>query len=82
MDHGIPTEEDRPFKGCPQYIPDRTFSGLWYIKDFMRLDTIEDMLLQLKHQPIGAAVAMFIPDYKDIGEKVSYHAYVSEKILS
>ncbi|EFH57967.1 predicted protein, partial [Arabidopsis lyrata subsp. lyrata] len=33
-------------------------------------DTIEEALLQLKHQPIGAAVAMFFPEYNEIGENI------------
>ncbi|CAH8265416.1 unnamed protein product [Arabidopsis lyrata] len=70
MENGIQREEDRPFTGCPQYIPDRVLSGLGYIKDFKRIDTIEEALLQLKHQPIGAAVAMFFPEYNEIGENI------------
>ncbi|CAL9236306.1 unnamed protein product [Arabidopsis halleri] len=33
-------------------------------------DTIEEALLQLKYQPIGAALAMFFPEYNEIGENI------------
>ncbi|KAJ4903958.1 Cysteine proteinases superfamily protein [Raphanus sativus] len=70
MENGILTEEDRPFSGCPKDIPDRQQSELSYIKDFKRLHTADEALLQLKHQPIGAAVAMFYPEFNEIGENM------------
>lgn len=71
MKNGIQREEDMPFSGCPRDVPDHTPSSqLGYIKEFVRLNTINEALIQLKKHPIGAALAVFQPEYKNIGKKV------------
>ncbi|XP_048634189.1 cathepsin L-like proteinase [Brassica napus] len=78
MKNGIQREEDRPFSGCPRDVPDHTPSSqLGYIKDFVRLKTIDEVLIQLKKHPIGAALAIFQPEYKNIGKKI-YRGPVSQ----
>lgn len=73
MKNGIQREENRPFIGCskdvPAYIPS---PHLGYIKDFVRLNTIHDALLQVGKHPVGAALAIFLPEYKTIGDQVSH----------
>ncbi|KAF8080053.1 hypothetical protein N665_0979s0009 [Sinapis alba] len=78
MKNGIQREEHRPFSGCPRDVPDHTPSSqLGYIKDFVRLNTINKALIQLKKHPIGAALAIFQPEYKNIGKKI-YRGPVSQ----
>ena len=71
VENGIQREEDRPFKGCPENVAERKPSEFAYIEKFVRLRSLEDALLQLAHHPIGAALAMFQPEYREIGKKVN-----------
>ncbi|CAH2058862.1 unnamed protein product [Thlaspi arvense] len=79
---GILREEDRPFTGCSQDVPPaRTASSqLGYIKDYVRLKTIDEALLHLKKHPIGAAMPIFLPEYKEIGDngELIYRGPVSQ----
>uniref|UniRef100_M4D470 Peptidase C1A papain C-terminal domain-containing protein n=1 Tax=Brassica campestris TaxID=3711 RepID=M4D470_BRACM len=70
VENGIQREEDRPFKGCPENVAERKPSEFAYIEKFVRLRSLEDALLQLAHHPIGAALAMFQPEYREIGKKI------------
>lgn len=71
MKHGIQLEDDRTFSGCAEEVPDRPSTRLTFIKDYVKLDTIQEALIHLEHRPIGAALALFHPEYKDIGGKAS-----------
>ncbi|CAH8387311.1 unnamed protein product [Eruca vesicaria subsp. sativa] len=78
MKNGIQREEDRTFSGCPRDVPDYTPSSqLGYIKNFARLGTISEALIQLKEHPIGASLAIFQPEYRNIGKKI-YRGPVSQ----
>ncbi|CAA7012895.1 unnamed protein product [Microthlaspi erraticum] len=70
MKNGIQLEEDRPFNGCSANIPARESSRFGYIKGFVKLNSIETALRELEGRPIGAALALFHPEYKNIGNKV------------
>ncbi|KAH0865071.1 hypothetical protein HID58_082282 [Brassica napus] len=78
MKHGIQLEDDRTFSGCAEEVPDRPSTRLTFIKDYVKLDTIQEALIHLEHRPIGAALALFHPEYKDIGGKASKFFFFSQ----
>ncbi|CAL9247700.1 unnamed protein product, partial [Arabidopsis halleri] len=67
VQHGIQKAEDRPFDGCKEFPPPRVLlhPDLGYIGAVKSL-TLEEALIRLQTQPIGAAMPIFRPDYDNI----------------
>lgn len=71
MKNGIQLEDDRIFEGCGENVPDRPSTRLTFIKGYVKLATIQEALEHLVDRPIGAALALFYPEYRNIGEGAS-----------
>lgn len=65
---GIQREVDRPFVGCRAVPPPRVIlnSELGFIGAVKKIPTIEEALVHLQTQPLGAAFPIFLPDYEQI----------------
>ncbi|XP_023638892.1 cathepsin 8 [Capsella rubella] len=72
VEKGIQREVDRPFVGCRAVPPPRILlnSELGFIGAAKKIPTIEEALVHLQKQPLGAAFPIFLPDYTQIREEI------------
>ncbi|CAH8267438.1 unnamed protein product [Arabidopsis lyrata] len=68
VQQGIQKAVDRPFDGCKEFPPPRVLSNphLGYIGAAKSIPTVEEALIHLQTQPLGAAMPIFQPDYENI----------------
>ncbi|KAJ4866842.1 hypothetical protein Rs2_44999 [Raphanus sativus] len=68
LDGGIPTEAHWEYKGCrkqPAYRTPKDHPHV-HIASVQRLTSVEEMFHNLQFHPIGASLALFLPDYSTI----------------
>ncbi|CAH8252842.1 unnamed protein product [Arabidopsis lyrata] len=72
QENGIETEAARPFDNafCKKGFERRSSLNLAYIKDVVKLSSIEETIKALDRHPVAATIPIFEPEYSMIGENI------------
>lgn len=80
LDGGIPTEAHWEYKGCRKplaYRPPPKDHPHVHIASVERVPSVEEMFHNLQFHPIGASLAIFLPDYSTIKKVMTKNVYIS-----